>query len=136
VDPLPEPNTVAAPPPPRRPSPRNTDSRPAEKPEPATETPPATATPPPAPVAPLRTSSSPTGSEASRQIRDILQRVESSLSRVDYQKLSDDRRATYDMAKSFKQQSEEKLKQEDLNLALSFAQRAENMVKTLVGEGR
>jgi hypothetical protein len=91
----------------------------------------AAATPPPAPVAPLRSSSTPSGADALRQVRDTIKRAEGILERVDYQKLSPDRRATYDGAKNFIQQSEEKIKQEDLTLALNFAKRAEEAAKSL-----
>jgi hypothetical protein len=134
IEPIAEPNTVAAPPPARAPKPRPSEPRPAEaKPDPP-ET--AGATPPPPPVAPLRTPTSPTGADAARQVRDTITRAESLLKQVDYQKLSNDRRVTYDSAKNFIQQSEEKLKQEDFQLALSFATRAETIAQTLQNGSR
>jgi hypothetical protein len=137
VEPVPEANPVAASSPKPRPAPRNTESRPAEsKPETPPEATTAASAAPPAPVAPLRSSSTPSGPEASRQIREIIQRVESILARVDYQKLSGDRKATYDAAKNYIAQSEEKVKQEDLQLAMNFALRAENIAKTLLDGGR
>jgi hypothetical protein len=138
VEPIAEANPPAATPPPRRPTTRTSDPRPAEpKPETPPETPAGTgATPVPPPVAPLRTPSAPSGPEAARQVRDTLTRAEGILSKVDYQKLSKDRRSTYDTAKNFIQQSEEKLKQEDLQLALNFALRAETIAQTLQNGGR
>jgi outer membrane biosynthesis protein TonB len=104
------------------------------KPEPKPETPPETTiatVPNPPPVAPLRTPTTPSGPEATRQIKDILARAENVLSRVDYQKLTADRRATYESAKSFIAQADEAIKKEDLTLARSFAERAENIAKQL-----
>lgn len=130
-----EPNTAAAPPPTRTAKPRPTEPRPAEpKPDPP-ETTAAAATPSPPPVAPLRTPTSPSGAEAARQARDTIAKAESILKQVDYQKLSDDRKQIYDFAKNYIVQAEEKIKQEDFNLALNFAQRAELNAKSLL-EGR
>jgi len=136
VEPIAEANPPASTPPARRPTTRTSDPRPAEsKPENPPEPPPG-ATPPPPPVAPLRTPSAPSGPEAARQVRDTLTRAEAILSKVDYQKLSKDRKSTYDSAKNFMQQAEEKLKQEDLQLALNFALRAETIAQTLQNGGR
>jgi hypothetical protein len=131
VEPIPETSPVVTSSPKPRPTARNNESRPAEaKPDNQPEAAKA-ATPPPAPVEPLRSSSSPSGPEALKQIREIIQRTEGILSRVDYQKLGPDRRATYDGAKHWIQQCEEKIKQEDLTLALNFAKRAEEAAKSL-----
>jgi hypothetical protein len=136
VEPLPE---VALPPatttkPAPRPGTRATD-RPESKPEP-----PAEATPPPAtnpaPVAPLRTPNTPSGPEAARQIKDMLDRAADVLNRVDFQRLSDDRKANYRAAQSFVAQGREALKREDLSLARSFAVRAEDIARQLESSGR
>jgi outer membrane biosynthesis protein TonB len=132
VEPMVEASPIAASSPKPRPTARNPESRQAEaKPENQPEATTAATTPPPAPVAPLRSSSTPSGPEAVKQIREILQRTEGILSRIDYQKLGLDRRATYDGAKHWIQQCEEKIKQEDLLLALNFAKRAEEAAKSL-----
>jgi outer membrane biosynthesis protein TonB len=132
VAPLPTPSST---PPKSRPAtPRANEPKPEPKPETPPETA-ATAAPPP-PVAPLRTATTPSGPEAIRQIRDTMQRAEAILRRVDYQKLSEDRRQTYNAAKNYVQQAEEKIKQEDLQLALNFATRAETLAKTLLDSGR
>jgi hypothetical protein len=134
VEPVSEPNTAAAPPPTRTAKPRPSEPRPAEpKPDPPETT--AAATPPPPPVEPLRTPTSPSGAEAARRARDTIAKAESMLKNVDYQKLSDDRKQIYDFAKNYIVQAEEKIKQEDFNLALNFAQRAELNAKTLL-DGR
>jgi hypothetical protein len=135
VDPLPDYTAPPASAPKPKPPARNNDP----KPEPKPETPPETTTanvPNPPPVAPLRTATTPTGPEAMRQIREILQRAEAILSKVDYQKLGEDRRQNYDSAKNYIQQAEEKMKQADLTLAMNFANRAENIAKTLLETGR
>jgi hypothetical protein len=131
VEPEPTPAAPVTPPARTKPVARN-DAKPEPKPEPPdTTTSGATLPNAPPPVAPLRTPATPTGPEAIRQVRDMVNRTESVLSRVDYQKLNPDRRLAYDTAKSFIQQAEEALKKEDLTLALSFAGRAENIAKQL-----
>jgi outer membrane biosynthesis protein TonB len=130
VDP-PEDPTPAVDPPPSKPksAPRN-ETKPESKPENPPEATSAAAPNPP-PVAPLRTPTTPSGPEAARQVRESLARTDSILSRVDYQKLTGDRRANYDQAKSFMSQADEALKKEDVTLARSFADRAENIAKML-----
>jgi hypothetical protein len=125
----------SAPPKTRAAAPRPSEPKPEAKPETPPDAPPATTTPP-APVAPLRTATTPSGPEAVRQIRDTMMRAEAILRRVDYQKLSEDRRASYNAARNFVQQADEKLKQDDLRLAMDFATRAEIAAKTLLDSGR
>jgi outer membrane biosynthesis protein TonB len=83
------------------------------------------------PVAALRTPSTPSGPEATRQVKEALQRTNGILSKVDYQKLSTEKRENYDMAKAWMQQADDAIKKDDLRLALSFAERAENIAKQL-----
>jgi hypothetical protein len=136
VEPLPE---VALPPaatakPSPRPGNRTNDNRPESKPEPPAEaTPPATSPPP---VAPLRTPNTPSGPDAARQIKDMLDRASGVLKRVDYQRLSDDRKANYRAAQSFVDQGLDALKRDDLSLARSFAVRAEDIARQLESSGR
>jgi hypothetical protein len=136
VEPLPEvalpPATTAKPSP--RLGNRQTDNRPESKPEPPAETPAPAASP--APVAPLRTPNTPSGPEAARQIKDMLDRAAGVLKRVDYQRLSDDRKANYRAAQSFVDQGLEALKRDDLSLARSFAVRAEDIARQLESSGR
>jgi hypothetical protein len=134
VEPMPESNPVATAPPKPRPNPRNAEAKPAEpKPEATSE---AITTPPPAPVAALRAPTAPSGPDALRQIRETLQRADGILAKVDYQKLSLDRRTTYDSAKNYMQQADEKIKQDDLMLARAYAVRAEEIAKQLLETGR
>jgi outer membrane biosynthesis protein TonB len=124
---LPPAPTVPAKP---KPAPRN-DAKPEPKPEPAPESTTTTAPANPPPVAPLRTATTPSGPEAAKLIHLSLSNTDSILSRVDYQKLSTDRRATYDSAKRFKQQGDEALKKEDLTNAQRYAERAESIARQL-----
>jgi len=136
VEPIPESNPAPSASPKPKPAARNNAESRVAEPKPDTAEATTASTPPPAPVAPLRSSSTPSGPDALRLVRDTITRAEGILSRVDYQKLSQDRKATYDGAKNFISQAEEKIKQEDFTLALSFAQRAENIAKTLLDSGR
>ena len=136
VAPAPESNPAPASSPEPKPTARNSTNEPKPA-DPKPETPEAApVTPPPPPVAPLRTSSTPSGTDAVRQARDTITRAEGILNQVDYKKLSPDRQKTYDGAKNFITQAEEKIKQEDFTLALSFAQRAETIAKILLDSGR
>ena len=86
-------------------------------------------TTPPPPVAPLRTSTTPTGPEATRQIREILDHAADA--RQGRLALSDDRKANYNSAKAYMQQAEEALKKEELTQARALAERAVNIAKLL-----
>jgi len=133
IEPVPDIPPPSAPP--AKPKPTATRNSTEAKPDPNKQEPlPDVATgtaPPPQPVPNLRTPTTPSGPEATRQIRDILQRADGLLNRVDYQKLSDDRKANYNTAKQWILQADEALKKEDLTLARSFAERAENVAKQL-----
>jgi len=86
--------------------------------------------PNPPPVAPLRTPTTP----SAPQIKEIIDRASVMLNtRVDYQRLSDDGKANYNQAKAYIEQAGDALKKEDLALAKSFADRAENIAKALTG---
>jgi outer membrane biosynthesis protein TonB len=106
---------------------RTAKPEPESKPEPV-ETP-APASPPP--VAPLRTPATPSGPEAARQVRETLERAKGVLNRVDFQKLSDDRKANYKAAQNYIEQGLDALKKDDVTLARSFAERAENIARQL-----
>lgn len=127
----PVPNLSPLPPAPSKPKPL---PRAETKPEPKPEAPPeatAGASANPAPVEPLRTATTPSGPEALRQVKEALARTESVLSKVDYQKLSADRRANYEAVKGYMQQAEDALRKEDFTQARMFAIRAENIAKQL-----
>jgi hypothetical protein len=124
-----------------KPTRAGTTSRAAEsKPDPKPEGPPdpastgSTPNPNPPPVMPLRTPTTPSGPEAVKQIREIIDRTSQVLStKVDYQKLSKDRKANYDTAKNYLNQAEEWLKKEDLTQARLYAKRAEEIAQLLEG---
>jgi hypothetical protein len=106
------------------------------KPDPKPEQPPPdtiAAVPNPPPVAPLRSAQTPTGPEASKQIRDIINNTQMMLDKVDYPNQSDDRKAHYTSAKALLQQAEEALKKEELTQARSFAERAQSFARLLAG---
>jgi outer membrane biosynthesis protein TonB len=130
VEPLPEvapPPTTTAKPAAR--SNRSPESKPEPKPEPPPETAPPLPNPPP--VAGLRTPTTPSGPEATRQIREALDRARAALTKIDFQRLSDDRQANYRAAQSFIEQGWDALKKDDIALARSFAKRAEDIARQL-----
>jgi outer membrane biosynthesis protein TonB len=132
IEPVPDLSPSPAPAPkPKATAPRTNDSKPEPKPEAQPEATAAAGTTSPPPVEPLRSPTTPSGPEAMRQIQESLARTDNVLSRVDYQKLTPDSKATYDAAKGFKQQAEEALKKDDINQARAFALRAENIAKKL-----
>ena len=135
VEPPVEPPPVEPPPAPA-PATKPRPSRPApdvSKTDPKQEPPPdaAATVPTPPPVAPLRTPSTPTGADAIRQIRDILDSTSKMLDKVE-SPLSDDRKANLTQARAFIQQAEEALRKEELTLARSLAERAQNIAKLLI----
>jgi phage shock protein A len=87
--------------------------------------------PAPPPVAPLRTPATPTGAEAFRQIREIIESTQKLLDKAEQQQLSDDRKANLTQARGYLQQAEEAIKKEDWTLARSLAERAQNIGKLL-----
>jgi outer membrane biosynthesis protein TonB len=117
---------------PSRPRPPVDSSKPADtKQEPPPET--VASVPVPPPVAPLRSAATPSGPEATRQIREILDNTQKTLDKIDAQSLSDDRKAHYTSAKAFIQQAEDALKKEELTQARLFAERAQNFARLLAG---
>lgn len=126
--------------PPRPTKPRETPSRESQKNEPkppdtpAAETTPAQNPPPAASaVPPLRTASTADGAQAERQIRDVIGRANTMLTRVDYQKLTPERRKAYDDAKRFIDASEAALKGANYEYARKLADTAETLAKELQG---
>ena len=125
--------------PPVRPRPATRDPAPREpKTEPkAAETPsdpPANAaTQPTATVPPLRTPRTADGAQAERQIRDIISRANGLLGRVDYRKLSAERRKAYDQAKQFIEGAETAIRDSKFEYALELADKAETLAKELQG---
>src|SRR5918993_344413 len=99
-----------------------------------TEPPPVAAVAPPtAAVPPLRTAKIGDGVQAERQIRDIIGRANGLLGRVDYRKLSPERRKAYDQAKQFIDGAEHAIRDAKFEYALELADKAETMAKELQG---
>ena len=86
---------------------------------------------PPPPVAPLRSAATPTGPEATRQVREIIDGTQKMLDGVSSLG-TDDRKANFQSAKALLAQAEEALKKDELTLARSFADRANNIAKLLL----
>jgi hypothetical protein len=103
---------------PERPAPA--PARPAPQP-PAAATPPPPATPPPD----NRVLAAPTANTATeRSVRDLLTRATQTLSRINYQRLSVDGKASYDQARRFAQQAEEALRERNVAFAHTLADKA------------
>ena len=118
---------------PRQPA-RDNTQKPDPKPaEPAvTEQPSVAAVTPPTPtVAPLRTARTGDGVQAERQIRDIIGRANGLLGRVDYRRLTPERRKAYDQAKQFIDGAEDAIRDAKFEYALELADKAETMAKEL-----
>ena len=128
--PPPQPPVTARPRPPARDIAQKADPKPAEQPvvEPAP-----VAANPPATVAPLRTARTGDGVQAERQIRDIIGRANGLLGRVDYRKLSPERRKAYDQAKQFIDGAESAIRDAKFEYAQELADKAETLAKELQG---
>ncbi|NUR53640.1 MAG: hypothetical protein HOQ29_04270 [Acidobacteria bacterium] len=145
-DPVPEPVADLPPPPapikPARPS-RETTSRqqtvtPAEpktgetvNPEP---TPPPAAPAPPQPPLQLRTPQTADSTEAERAIRATMDRANSSLGAVNFNRLSNERKKAYNDAKLYLQQAEDALKQGNFVYGQNIANKAETLARELAGK--
>jgi hypothetical protein len=115
--------------PPRDPKPDpKVEAAPADPAKPPTQTPPAQA-----PVPPLRTQATPDGAQAARQIQEINERALRTLNTLDYQKLSDERKAQWQNAKLLISQSEDALKAANLEFAKNLAEKAERLANELRG---
>lgn len=100
------------------------------------ESQPKPATPAPAPVAPapeLRTVETPDDGEATRQVRDTIERAGRTLAGIDYRALPKPSQVQYDMAKRFIEQSEEALKTRNFTAAKLMAEKAATIAKELSG---
>ena len=116
----------------REPAPRETkpEVKTAEPmPEPTTSA----AAQPASPVPPLRTPRTADGAQAERQIRDIIGRANALLGRVDYRKLSAERRKEYDRAKQFIETAEAAIRDAKFEFGLEVAEKAETLAKQLQG---
>ena len=109
------------------PAPRGEPKPEAKTPETASE-PPANAAAQPTPtVPPLRTARTADGAQA----RDIISRANALLGRVDYRKLSAERRKAYDQAKHFIEGAEGAIRESRFEYALELADKAETLAKQL-----
>ena len=124
----------AAPATPRpRPTPPSRETaKPDPKPEPATEPAPPSPAPAAPPVPQLRTPGT-SDTEASRQVREVIDRAKKSLSSVNYQRLTHELRAQYDSAKLMLTQSEDALKSTNFEFARNLADKADRIAKELQG---
>jgi hypothetical protein len=128
------PTTPTSPPVRPRPAtrePAQREAKPEAKPEPVPEPTTSAATQPTSPVPPLRTPRTADGAQAERQIRDIISRANSLLARVDYRKLSADRRKAYDQAKQFIETAEAAIRDSKFEFGLEVADKAETLAKEL-----
>lgn len=139
--PLPEP-VGELPAAPASPRPRTSPppvSRESPKPDPKPETPPAdqaavAVVTPPAPAAAmpqLRKPGAPDGAEASRQVRDVIERAKKTLGSIDYQRLTNERRDQYDSANLLITQSEDAIKTLKFDIARNLAEKADRIAKEL-----
>lgn len=144
--PKPEPSTTpepvgdlpsASPTAPARPNrPASRDTTPRTEPKPP-ETPPAeqpAAAPPPiAPAPQLRTPGTVDGAEAAKQVRDMIDKAQKSLSSVDFQRLNTAQRGQYNNAKMMLTQAEEQLKGSNFEIARNNAEKAGRIAAELGG---
>jgi len=116
----------------------------ANRPEPARSEPPPPVTPPadapkpavdpPKPPATLQTTPAEVEGKEEQQIRGLLGRATSDLSRIDYQRLNTDGRTQYDTAKRFVTQAEDALRKKNLIVARSLADKAAALAAQLAGK--
>jgi hypothetical protein len=130
---VPPPTTRRAPPraDANRPEPARTDppppvTPPADAPKPAVEPPKAPAT--------LQTTPAEVEGKEEQQIRGLLGRASSDLSRIDYRRLNADARTQYDTAKRFVTQAEDALRKKNLIVARSLADKAAALAAQLAGK--
>jgi hypothetical protein len=121
----------------RRQPARRTTTEPAQKPETPTTPPaepplPQAAPPEPRPSEPPQPTLRAPGS-AEKPIRDRLSVAQSSLSRVDYSRLSEDGRSQYEQSKRFIQQAEQALKDQNFVFAQTLADKAATLAAELLG---
>jgi hypothetical protein len=150
IEPLPsepvatlEPVADLPPPPPTTSRPRTVNreaaARETAKPEPKPEPPPPTTTEPAAPATNPPANPQPQirtpgdNSESARQVREILDRAAKGLEKVDYLKLTPQRKESYDTAKRFIVEAEEALKASNIVYARFLADKAETLARELQG---
>jgi len=115
---------------PTRPRPTQTPSSKVD-PTPGAAAPPAASSAPPV-VGALQTTSPANQAEVVRNVRDLLSRAQRDLKRVDYAALNADGKAQYDTARRFIEQAEQALKEQNLVFALTLADKAATLGRSLV----
>lgn len=132
-EPEPPPETTV---PTRRAPPRPRARAEAAKPEPpAAEAPPDTTPAVAATPAPLiRKPQAADPNEATRKIRDLIDRAGRDLTRINYAVLKGETRQQYDQAKRFMEQAEEALRSKNFDIASYLADKAQTMARELVGQ--
>jgi len=135
---IPSPNSVPATRPARpttREAPKPQPDKPAEKPPDTTpiETAPVTppAANPPAAAPQLRTPQTADPSAAAKNARNTIESARSTLARINFGPLSNERKKAYNDAKLSLQQAEDALKQGDLVFAQAMATKAETLAREL-----
>lgn len=123
----------------QRPAPRPTRSaaRPADPAEPVEDpqrarSEGAEAAPPPASPPLLRTRETANDADAAKKVRDVLQRAEQNLAKVNYRNLTANARAQAETARRFISQAGDALEKSQLTFALSLADKAEALSTALV----
>jgi hypothetical protein len=89
--------------------------------------------PPLAPAPELRTSDARDPAQATRQVRDTIDRAGRTLAQIDYGRLPKGSQLQYDMAKRFIEQSEEALKNKNFTAAQLMAEKADTIARELSG---
>ena len=132
AQPEPVPELPPAAPPNPRPRPANRDT---PRTEPKPEAPAAEVAPPPvAPVTPppqLRTANTTDAAEAERQVRTIMESANKALGAIRYERLDNGQKEQYDYARRMLTESDEKLKESKVEIALDLATKAEKIAKGL-----
>jgi hypothetical protein len=133
-NPSPEPTTTATAPPAKAPPParpRAAESK--TEPAPVAATPPIT--PPPATAEPLEVRSVPSAAAAAeeKKVRDVMNRAQADLKRVQEAKLSAEGKVQLAQAKRDAEQADEALKQKNFVFAMALAERAATLAAELAG---
>jgi hypothetical protein len=120
-------------PPRSTPSTAETRPQPAPAPAPAPPAPPPAATPP-AETRDLRAAPGSTNAATESGVRDLLARATRDLSRIDYQRLSTEQKATYDQSRRFSQQAQQALKERNVVFAETLADKAATLAAELLNQ--
>jgi hypothetical protein len=108
------------------------DVKPVE-PIPPVEQPPAAPPQAAAPAPLIRTPATADSAASERQIRDVMQKAQSGLGNVDFERLSPPRKKAYNEAKDFIDRAEAAIKASNFELAKDLAGKAEKLANELQG---